>query len=419
MSSPLLAPFQGWLIRPEWAERVIASATDSKTPEQRRGVVEGNPFSYLGVTRSPEDLSPECDIDELVALSTGTFRQILSADAFKPSDHAAFYVYRMSSSGDGRSQEPFSQIGIVGALDIEGLHDGRVLTHENVRPERASLLTDHLNSVGATSSPISLTHVAMPELQQLLTAASMATPDIDVVTEGIRNQVWTLGTEETSSIQPLLEDLELFVTDGHHRCAAAIGARNAHQGNISFSRTLAVLFPHDHLRVEAFHRRAPDSARRSTAELVAALQAVGTISAVDSAWAAQPRSRGEVGVYHQGCWFRLRLDPPDSSSTLASLDVERLRVEVIGRVLGVDELREDSDIDYVPAPTGVKELTARCDTDGFVGLLVYPTDITDIMAVAASGELMPPKSSFLYPKAPAGVFLQVFGVGATDHLSPS
>ncbi len=429
MSAPLLAPFQGWLIRPEWSGRVIAGAYDSKTPEQRRAIVESNPFSYLGVTRSHEDQIEGCSDSELLNLSIKTLERILKADAFAPSDQPAFYAYRLSSADTGGSQgdrstddmtsRPCEQIGIVGALDIDGLRDGRVLTHENIRPERASLITDHLGHVGATSSPVSLTHVAPPELLEIVTAVSQRTPEVDVVVEGIRNQVWTCSASETQSIQPFLEDPVVYVTDGHHRCAAALGGRDAHPDQDPFGRTLAVLFPHDQLRVAAFHRRAPDRGVRSTPELVEALGTVGTVTAVSAVAAARPTARGEVGVYHDGSWFRLILDPLERPTTLASLDVERLRRDVIGHVLGVNELDANRDVDYVPDPSGTAELVARCDADGYVGLLVYPTDINDLMAVAAAGDLMPPKSSYLDPKPPSGVFLRTLGVGATKHLNPS
>ena len=399
MSAPLLAPFQGRLIRPEWAPRVIAGAYDSKTPEQRRTIVEQNPFSYLGVTRSHEDRFEGCSDAELLRLSAQTLERILEAGAFAASDHAAYYAYRLSSpdeSGpDDRSAarktgRPFDQTGIVGALDLDGLRDGRVLTHENIRHERASLISDHLSHVGATSSPVSLTHVARPELLEILSSVTLRSPEVDVVVDGVRNQVWTFRSDETMIIEPLLEDQVFFVTDGHHRCAAALAARAANPHRVGFARTLAVLFPHDQLRVEAFHRRAPDRSFRSTPELVDALGTVGHLTAASGVTSAQPTARGEVGVYHNGSWFRLVLDPLERPTPLASLDVERLRRDVIGHVLGVNELAHDSDVDYVPNPAGTAELVSRCDTDGHVGLLVYPTDINDLMAVAAAGDTSSP-----------------------------
>jgi uncharacterized protein (DUF1015 family) len=414
MSEPLFAPFRGWLIHQDWAGRVVAGAYDAKTPAERRAIVAANPFSYFGVTRSAEDLEPgeHGDEDDLLRLGAQTLTRILDAGAFEGSDHAAFYAYRLVY-GD------HTQTGIVGALDIDGLRDGRVLTHENVRPERATLLGRHLEVVGATSSPIALTHEPNADLRHVLDVATERRPDVDHVVEDVHHLIWTLSEQESAQVTDLLADSRVYVTDGHHRSAAALAGRNAHPDEEPYSRTLAVLFPADELRVEAFHRRAFDVDLRTADDLRASFETVGVIAPVATAEAATPHARGEIGVYHHGEWSKLVLDPQERPSALASLDVERLRRDVIGHVLGIDELAPGSGVDYVPGPSGVGELVSRCDADGMLGFVVFPTDIHDLMAVAAAGELMPPKSSYFAPKPRSGVFLRVLGVGATSHLPSS
>ena len=135
----LFEPFAGWLIRPEWAARVIAGAYDTKSPAERREIVSTNPYSYLGVTRSSEDLAPGDDADEAELLRRGadTLSTILDAEAFAPTDHAALFAYRLTYAGH-------SQLGVVGALAVDAFRDGRVLTHENVRPNRAKLLRQEI-----------------------------------------------------------------------------------------------------------------------------------------------------------------------------------------------------------------------------------------------------------------------------------
>jgi uncharacterized protein (DUF1015 family) len=414
MTRPLFAPFQGWLIRPEWADRVVAGAYDAKTPEERRATVENNPYSFFGVTRSAEDLHPDdpSGDEELLRLGAATLTRILDAGAFEPSPHPAFYAYRLM-------YRDHTQTGVVGALDVDGLRDGRVLTHENVRPKRARLLGHHLEVVGATSSPIALTHEPDEELRAILRAVSTRPPQVEHGVEEVNHCVWMLDEGESARVGELLADARVYVTDGHHRSAAALAGYEAHPDEEPFARTLAVLFPADELRVEAFHRRALDVDHRSAEELRRSLATVGTITAAPDAAAATPRARGEVGVYHHGEWSRLVLDPLERPSALASLDVERLRRDVLGHVLGIDELAPGSGVDYVPGPSGVQELVARCDADGLLGFVVYPTDIHDLMAVAAAGDLMPPKSSYFAPKPRSGVFLRVLGVGATAGLPPS
>lgn len=412
--SPLFAPFQGWLINDEWADRVIAGAYDSKTPDERRSAVADNPYSFFGVTRSIEDLQPHerATEDDLLRMGAETLTRILDAGAFSPSDHPAFYAYRLVY-GD------HTQTGVVGALAVDGLRDGRVLTHENVRPARASLLGRHLEVVGATSSPIALTHPPDEGVRTILQGAAARPADVDHVVEDVQHLIWTLTTEESAAVTDLLADQPVFVTDGHHRSAAALAGRDAHPDDPSFARTLAVLFPADEVRVEAFHRRAIDVDRREPDDLLAALATVGSVTNDRSMTEAQPLQRGDIGVYHHGHWATLSLDQLERPSALASLDVERLRRDVIGHVLGIDELGAHSGVDYVPGPSGIGELVARCDADGMLGFTVFPTDINDLMAVAEAGELMPPKSSYFAPKPRSGVFLRVLGCGATAHLPPS
>ena len=409
----LFEPFAGWLIRPEWAARVIAGAYDAKSPEERRAIVETNPYSYLGVTRSDEDLAPGDDADQAELLRRGahTLTTILEADAFEATGHPALYAYRLTFAGH-------SQLGVVGALAVSGFNDGRVLTHENVRPNRARLLSGHLQTVGATSSPIALTHHPDAGVAAILAAASEREPAVRHNVEEVLHEVWVLDEHESVAVAELLADNPVYVTDGHHRSAAAIaGAQDRDER--AFQRTLAVLFPSDALRVEAFHRRIPDQAAPDTETLEALLAEAGDLTEVGTLEEARPQEPREVGVYHQGSWWKLVLPKPATTSPVGLLDVERLRADVIRDLLGIDELQPDSGADYVPAPSGIDEVVRRCDEDGRIGFLMYPTSIEGLMAVAEAGELMPPKSSYVAPKPRSGIFLRVLGTGATSHLEPS
>ncbi|MDG2026992.1 MAG: DUF1015 family protein [Acidimicrobiales bacterium] len=414
MTERLFEPFQGWLIQPDWASSVIAGAYDGKTPAERRAIVEANPYSYFGVTRSREDLASGevADDDELLRRGAETLTRILDAGAFEPTAHAALYVYRLVYGHH-------VQTGVVGALDIDGLRDGRVLTHENVRPERATLLGRHLEVVGASSSPIALTHPPDEAVRAILATATERSPHVDHVIEDVQHLIWPLDADDSDAVADHLAGGHVYVTDGHHRSAAALAGRDAHPNDPAYARTLGVLFPADELRVEAFHRRAADVDLRATDDFRASLATVGIVTASSDEAGAMPTARGEVGVYHHGEWTKLVLDPLERPSALASLDVERLRRDVLGHVLGIDELAPDSGVDYVPGPAGIAEVVARCDADDLLGFVVHPTDIDDLMEVAAEGELMPPKSSYFAPKPRSGVFLRVLGTGATAHLPTS
>lgn len=411
--APLFAPFDGWLIEADWASRVIAGAYDAKSPAERRAIVAANPYSYLGVTRSAEDLATGDDAtdDDLLQRGADTLSTILDAGAFQPTGRPTLYAYRLTFAGH-------SQTGVVGALLVDGFADGRVLTHENVRPNRARHLGRHLQWVGATSSPIALTHRADPEIVRVLAVATERRPTVDHVVEEVLHQVWPLEDDEAAIVASALAEATVYVTDGHHRSAAAIAGAEERDEE-AFGRTLAVLFPDDALRVEAFHRRIPDRHDRSADDLITALAGYGPVVEVGTLEEARPQRPRQVGIYHQGRWWRLDIPEPDTESPVATLDVERLRVDVVLPLLGIDELEPDSGADYVPAPNGIDEVVRRCDEDGLVGFVMYATSVDDLMAVADARELMPPKSSYVAPKPRSGIFLRVLGTGATGHLDPS
>ncbi len=411
---PLFAPFAGWLIKPDWAHRVIAGAYDSKSPEERRRIVAENPISFLGVTRSPEDLLPDeiAGDDELLDRGASTLSRILKVEAFHKPVRPAVYAYRLT-------QGDHCQTGLVGAMHVQGLRDGRVLIHENVRPRRARLLAAHLQRLGATSSPVALTYKTDPKVQAVLDETATGIAEVDHVVEGVRHQVWTIGESQGDRVIARLADAVVYVTDGHHRSAAALAGADDHPEDEPFLRTMAVLFSHDHLNVEAFHRVCPDRSGRSTESLIAMLDKVGTVTATADLAGAIPRRKGEVAVYRDRRWWRLSFDPVEQTRALARLDVERLRSGVIRPLLEVDELAENSGVDYVPNPAGIDEVTRRCDRDGRTGFIMYPTSTDDLMAVADAGDLMPPKSSYVAPKPRSGIFLRVLGTGATAHLDPS
>ena len=211
----------------------------------------------------------------------------------------------------------------------------------------------------------------------------------------------------------------LYVTDGHHRSAAAVRARAAEPDNAALARTLAVVFPDEQLQVQAFHRLAVDQHDRSPEECLAALDDVAEVTPVLSSMQARPQKQGMAGLYLGGSWHKVALPPAVGNGAVNSLDVERLRRSILDPVLGADELGVPGAVEYLPAPLGFKEVARRCNAANRVGFALHPMTVRELMAVADENGLMPPKSSFFAPKPRSGVFLRMLGRGATAHLSPS
>ena len=419
----MLAPFAGWLVKPEWADRVISRAYDNLTPGQRRSIVKENPYSYVNVTRSSEDVLDDesLSIDRLVTLGAAALTRLLDAEVFAPTGRRALYLYRLTHARG-------SQTGMICTVAVDGFDDGRIRIHEGVREDRTELLTSHLLGVGATSHPVALTVRAWADSEyatMLDEVAGAAAADLEFGSDLVRHQIWTVPAEMTDRLLDALDGKVLYVTDGHHRSAAARRALAHDPDNPALTHTLAAVFPHSQLHVEAYHRVVADQSHDSHEDCLWSLRSRasymgGELERVADAEDARPRHRGEVGVYAAGAWHRLTLPPPDSEAgALDALDVDRLRRQVLDPVLGAEELATTGTVGYVPDTAGLDELISRCDAADRIGFVMYPLSVDELLAVADEGSKMPPKSSFFYPKPRAGAFLRVLGQGATAHLTPS
>ena len=395
-SEPIFAPFSGWIVKPEWADLVISRAYDTFSPDQRREVAAANQYSYMNVTRSPEDLLPghTATIDQLVAEGVAAFRRLLSSEAFDPTGEPSFYLYRMTTHGR-------SQTGVVGTMPNSALRDGRIRIHENVRPDRTTLLTRHIIEVGATSSPIALTFRSGPNYSALIGELTTGEPVLDHLARDsdVRHEIWIAPIDRIAEVAAIFHDKILYLTDGHHRAAAAVAAEAEMEGEPAFTRTLAIAFPDDHVRIEAFHRVVTDAARRPPDAVLADLRSVAGIDEVAGLDDARPTRAGEVGMYLDGHWYHFELPGPAADTPVDRLDVERLRACMLDPIMGANELGQSGAVGYVAEPTGIDSLIRRCDADGLVGFIVHPTSIEELMAVADARQLMPPKSSYVAPKS--------------------
>ena len=443
----LVTPFAGWLVKPEWADRVVSRAHDNLTAAERRSIAEGNPYSYVNVTRSYEDISADGAIstEDLVAHGASALARLLDAEVFAPTGRPALYLYRLTHDSG-------AQTGVVCTVAVRGISDGRVLFHENVREAHADLLAEHLLHVGAASNPVALAvktgstapRVATDEAARTdadalrqsraaqadnglvaamdeITAASSA--DLVFGSSSVRHEVWTVPADATETLLALLEHEVLYVTDGHHRLTAAQRAAAGEPGDRALARVLAVVYPAEQLHVEAFHRIAIPPNTAAPSECLSAIaEAVESMEPVNNARDARPLERGQVGVYAggSGIWHRLRLPTaPEGCGAVDALDVELLRKHVLDPVLGADELGGRGTVDYLPEPVGIPELVNRCDDENRIGFVMHPVSVNELTAVADQNAKMPPKSSFFSPKPHSGAFMHMVGRGATSHLEPS
>lgn len=399
MTEPLFQNFVPHVVKSEWADRVVTGAYDAIGPVERNDIANNQPYSYLNVTRSPGD-DPDAGLstDELLALGSSSLQFLLDAEVFEAASEPGLVVYRLTLGGH-------SQVGVVGLMPVEAAVDGRIRKHEDVRPARAELLARHLEVVGAASSPVALTHETDEHLDEVIAGVVASAPTLSTSAGNVDQEVWLPGKATSARLQELLQNKTFYITDGHHRFAAAAVAAGRHEAGSAFHRVLVVSFPSDELRVLPFHRRVAHRADLVVDDLLQQLAEVGEIRPLDGIDEAHPVA-GEVSIYVASSWHRLVLPSPDLS-TVANLDVSVLQDAILDPIFGISEPNADPNIEYIADPIGIEELVRRCDIDGGVAFILSATSINDIMTVADSNGLMPPKSSYFDPKPRSGLFLRM------------
>jgi len=292
----LIRPFVAHLPAPELAASVVSPPLGGLTTREWLQLADDNPHSFLHVMRT-EVATEEGGSDPYLHWTTGTARleEMIATGVLRPSGSPAFYVYAIDD-GTGNA------VGVVAKIHVSGYADGRIRRHEHTRTATEELLLSHLLRVGAQSDPVALTHRVDDELARIVAAIRAdRSPDLRFTgIDGAVQQVWVVADHETvARLQGRLDALgPLYVTDGHHRCAATAryaaqrrAAAGAQSGEEEYNYVLAALYPETELTLREFNR-CVRSVEISPEEVVEAISAIAEIESVPDGDDARPRDRG-------------------------------------------------------------------------------------------------------------------------------
>ncbi len=394
------------LVKQEWTDRVPSPAHDSLTTEDRRRYLILHPDSYLAVTRGPEDLPDDgsATTDDLLRAGRISLDRLLETGAFSPLRPASFYIYQLEK--DGRIQN-----AIVGGIATDDYASGGVKLHENVRPERAGHLGRHFGIVGVQSSPIAVAHRPIPAIGEIIRhAIESQDPLLDfVTTDDLHQRVWAVTDPEADvRIMDELAQVDLYLIDGHHRTAAALAHREAF-GPGRADRVLSAIFSSDELTNQAHHRML--NLGDATNDFLEALVAERPTRVADSIVEVQRRAENEIAIRGRGRWYIVSVpfigSPDVVADRLENLDPVRLKRGILEPLLEIDRTSyHDEMLSYRPGTRSVADLAAEADANGLVFALMRPVEVSELLAAADAGLIMPAKSTYFDPKARSGVFLR-------------
>lgn len=410
---PLIKPFAGLRPAPGRAVEVAAPPYDVMSTEEARAMVAGRPWSFLHISRPEVDLPEGTDpyAPAVYAKARENLEAMRLAGVLERDPAPCYYVYRLTMG-------EHVQTGLVAAASVTAYDQERIKKHEFTRPVKEDDRVRQIDVLDAQTGPVFLVYRATSRIDAVLAAVSQGEPAVDIRATGeVRHQIWVVRDGDLIRLlSTAFEALPaLYVADGHHRSAAASrvaaarrAANPAHTGEEAYNYFLAVIFPHDQMRIMDYNRLVTDLHGLDRDEF---LRRVAVPFRVEpSPTPVKPAKAAEFGMYLDGDWYRLTLDerriPWDDP--VGRLDVSLLQDNLIEPILGIVDPRRDERINFVGGIRGLEGLVKPVDEGRYrVAFSLFPTRMTELMAVADAGEVMPPKSTWFEPKLADGLVSHV------------
>ena len=396
----------------EDASEVSSDPYDVISTSEARERAAGKPKSFLHVVRSEIDLpeDTDCHAPEVYKKASDNLQGMIADGGLQRESQPSIYLYRQIREG-------IAQVGVVGCVEAEQYRSGEIRKHEKTRPDKEDDRTRHLLATASHAEPVFLCFRDAPTegttIQSMMEADMESSPLFDFVApDGVQHTGWCVA-EPARYVSAFGQLERLYIADGHHRSAGAERAATASKqvdANASaekeYGRFLAVVFPHDQLRILPYNRVVADLNGLSADEFLGKLRAVGSL---EQAQAGTPRKPGQVLVFVAGEWWLLTFPESsiDRNDPIASLDVALLQDRVLAPILGIGDPRTDSRIAFVGGVRGCEELEKRAGEHG-VAFSMHATSANELLAVADADEIMPPKSTWFEPKLRSGLFVHEF-----------
>ena len=400
-------PFKGFRPLPDRTGDVVSPPYDVINTAEARELAQGKPDSFLYVVR------PEIGLDEGVSLyddsvyaaARSSLTRLMESGVLQQDTEAGYYFYQQIW---GRHV----QTGIVGAASVSDYDEGRIKKHEHTRQQKEDDRARHVDTTSANTGPVFLTYRAEESIDEVVREEIQDIPDIEVSQAGVLHRLWVIqDAEKVALLETAFSEVDSFyVADGHHRSASGSRVREArqgrnpnHTGEEDYNRFLAVVFPDSQLQILAYNRLVKDLNGLETTEFLNQLQDSGL--QVEKTSEKEPTESGSFGMYLAGEWYAVSVSPdsiPDDP--VSSLDVALLQDQVLAPLLGLGDPRTDDRIAFAGGIRGTQYLEQQVDEGHHaVAFSMVPTRIDQLLDVADSGKVMPPKSTWFEPKLLSGL----------------
>lgn len=405
-------PFKGLRPPKEFAARISSRPYDVLNSEEAWEEAEGNEMSLYHIIKPEIDFDGKCDEHDpkVYEKAVENFKLFQEKGWLIQDSEEKYYLYAQTMNGR-------TQYGFVVAASVEDYMTGKIKKHELTRRDKEEDRMKHVRINNANIEPVFLSFPDDKVLDRIIREVSQTKPEYDFVSQdGFGHHFWVIDDKQTiATITAEFGKIPaLYIADGHHRTAAAalvgyeLARSNAsHTGNEEYNYFLAVCFPASHLNIIDYNRVVKDLNGLSKSDFLERIAHNFTIEA-KGAEMYRPKCLHNFSLYIDGEWFSLTAKPGtyNDNDPIGVLDVTISSNLILRDILGITDLRSDKRIDFVGGIRGLGELKRRVDSGEMaMALALYPVSMKQIIDIADSGEIMPPKTTWFEPKLRSGLII--------------
>ncbi|MDO9154548.1 MAG: DUF1015 domain-containing protein, partial [Paludibacter sp.] len=409
----VIKPFKG--IRPprNLVEKVASRPYDVLNSEEARMEAQGNPMSLYHIIKPEIDFAQGTDEhdEKVYNKALENFTKFKNEGWLVHDTTEKYYVYAQTMNGK-------TQYGLVVCASVDDYLNENIKKHELTRRDKEEDRMKHVRVNNANIEPVFFAYPHNDELDKIVSETIINEPVYDFVAQGdgFGHHFWIIDNEKTiARITEIFAGIpSLYIADGHHRSAAAalVGAEKRlqnpnHTGNEEYNYFLAVCFPDNQLNIIDYNRVVKDLNKLTDEEFLAKLEISFEVQKLGTA-IYKPNKLHNFSLYLSGNWYSLTAKPGtyDDNDPIGVLDVTISSTLILDEILGIKDLRSDKRIDFIGGIRGLNELQKRVDSGEMrVALALYPVSMKQLIDIADSGNIMPPKTTWFEPKLRSGLVI--------------
>ena len=409
----VIKPFKG--VRPpkQYVEEVESRPYDVLDSEEARKEAGDNEKSLYHIIKPEIDFAPgTSEYDPRVyEKAAENFKKFQEKGWLKQDDKEQYYIYAQTMNGK-------TQYGLVVCAYVEDYLNGVIKKHELTRRDKEEDRMKHVRVNNANIEPVFFAYPDNSVLDSLIMRYAQTAPEYDFVApiDGFRHQFWVISNDDdiAAITSEFAKMPSLYIADGHHRSAAAalVGAEKAkqdpnHNGTEEYNYFMAVCFQASQLTILDYNRLVKDLNTLTSEQFLDALKKNFDVEE-KGAGIYKPDHLHNFSLYLDGKWYSLtaKAGTFDDTDPIGVLDVDISSRLILDDVLGIKDLRSDKRIDFVGGLRGLEELKRRVDSGEMrMALALYPVTMKQIMDIADSGKIMPPKATWFEPKLRSGLII--------------